>query len=411
MDEITLRNFRCFREEQTARVAPLTLLVGENSTGKSSFLAVIRALWDIAYLHRVPDFKEEPFDLGSFDEIAHHRGARGGQADEFGAGFSILSRGRHRRKGLDGPAWCFEVTFCRGGTAPVPLVRRLLGNETRIEIRHDPPEFSFATPGRSWSVPMPNNIRLGANGEDDRTVLPFFVAADLIRYNRQVLVNVNPATRVETSSPVDTDFELVEQFVDQFSIEPMEPGRPYASGPVRSIPRRTYDPARTTKNPEGDYVPMFLASKFLQNKNEWKELQEHIIDFGLRQAKPWKGGSDELETFHRKPAGSTPVRQRRSPPAGSECCMACGNACREAYTAGGEATNIEPRNNQCWCLHCFNGGGSTGSAAMTRRDGPAGVAGTIAKPREGLPGNLGGPNTSVWDTVGGDEPASRPIPA
>ena len=72
---------------------------------------------------------------------------------------------------------------------------------------------------------------------------------------------------------------------------------------------------------------------------------------GLRQAKPWRGGSDELETFHRRPVGSTPARQRRSPPAGTECCVARGNARREAYTGGGKATNIEPRNIQCWCLH------------------------------------------------------------
>ena len=92
MDEITLKNFRCFREEQTARLAPLTLLVGENSTGKTSFLAMIRALWDVAYRRTDPDFKEEPYDLGSFDEIAHHRGGRGGRAETFEAGFSARRR-------------------------------------------------------------------------------------------------------------------------------------------------------------------------------------------------------------------------------------------------------------------------------------------------------------------------------
>ena len=49
MDRITLENYRCFREKQTARLAPLTLLVGNNSTGKTSFLALIRALWDVAF--------------------------------------------------------------------------------------------------------------------------------------------------------------------------------------------------------------------------------------------------------------------------------------------------------------------------------------------------------------------------
>ena len=121
MDSITLKNFRCFREEQTARLAPLTLLVGENSTGKTSFLALIRAIWNLAYRYRIPDFKEEPYDLGSFDEISHHRGARGGRADEFQAGFNGKRRGRGRRA----PATRFDFTFAKVGTAPVPARRRI----------------------------------------------------------------------------------------------------------------------------------------------------------------------------------------------------------------------------------------------------------------------------------------------
>ena len=66
MDSITVKNLRCFGEEQTARLAPLPLLVGDNSTGKTSFLALIRALWDVAYREIVPNFKEPPYDLGSF---------------------------------------------------------------------------------------------------------------------------------------------------------------------------------------------------------------------------------------------------------------------------------------------------------------------------------------------------------
>ena len=37
MDHITLKNFRCFRGEQVARLAALPLLVGENSNGKTTF--------------------------------------------------------------------------------------------------------------------------------------------------------------------------------------------------------------------------------------------------------------------------------------------------------------------------------------------------------------------------------------
>ena len=88
MDKITVENFRCFRRQQRAGLAPLTLLVGENSSGKTSFLALIRALWDAAYSNRSPDFKEDPYDLGSFDEIVHFRGGRGGRSAEFHASFT-----------------------------------------------------------------------------------------------------------------------------------------------------------------------------------------------------------------------------------------------------------------------------------------------------------------------------------
>ena len=79
--EIRLRDFRCFGEPQTARLAPLTLLVGENSTGKTSFLAAVRAISDVAFRQREPDFREPPFDLGAFPEIVHTRGGKGKNAE------------------------------------------------------------------------------------------------------------------------------------------------------------------------------------------------------------------------------------------------------------------------------------------------------------------------------------------
>ena len=66
MNETRLKNFRCFRDEQRARLAPLTLLVGENSTGKTSFMAMIRILSDIAYrLHGTQTSKKTPTISGA----------------------------------------------------------------------------------------------------------------------------------------------------------------------------------------------------------------------------------------------------------------------------------------------------------------------------------------------------------
>src|SRR5262245_26461740 len=100
---------------------PLTLLVGENSTGKSSFLAAIRLAWDVAYSFRRIDFNEEPFLLGAFDQIAHFRGGRAGRAQTFE--LDLESQIRRRRRGRSELPQSLQVAhgaeFRRSGSHPV----------------------------------------------------------------------------------------------------------------------------------------------------------------------------------------------------------------------------------------------------------------------------------------------------
>ena len=55
---------------------------------------------------------------------------------------------------------------------------------------------------------------------------------------------------------------------------------PFASAPVRSKPRRTYDPARATPDPEGDYVPMYLAETLIGDGRKWETLKGRLERFG-----------------------------------------------------------------------------------------------------------------------------------
>ena len=87
MNSVTIENYRCFRSRQTARLAPLTLLVGENSTGKTAFMAMIRALRNAAFGYRTPDFREPPYDLGSFGEVVYGDSRQSEQPAFFSASF------------------------------------------------------------------------------------------------------------------------------------------------------------------------------------------------------------------------------------------------------------------------------------------------------------------------------------
>ncbi len=265
MDSVTLKNFRCFREEQTARLAPLTLLVGENSTGKTSFMAMIRALWDVAYRHRAPDFKEEPYDLGSFDEIAHHRGGRGGRTRAFEAGFEVAPTvPKDAPGGADRRPYRFDTTFECVGTAPHPVKLRVSRNGTSAEswLMDDVWGGQCQTPTNQWAyVPGASGVRVG---DDVLLVSPYY------------LTEINLFPRVP--EPSSDEMELIRELLVGFYGHTI--GRPYASAPVRSRPRRTYDPARVSRDPEGDYIPMYLASTYFQESQTWAGLQEALVRFG-----------------------------------------------------------------------------------------------------------------------------------
>ena len=74
---IELENVRCFTGRQSARTGRVTLLVGENGSGKSTFLGCYKAVAKLAALHDLAEdnhFDDAPFSMGQFDSIAR-RGA------------------------------------------------------------------------------------------------------------------------------------------------------------------------------------------------------------------------------------------------------------------------------------------------------------------------------------------------
>src|SRR5271166_3262785 len=76
MINVQFLNFRCFTRSAPVEIRPITLLIGENSTGKTSFLAGLRFIFEGFSGGTQNIFNKEPFFLGGFEEIAHRRGTR-----------------------------------------------------------------------------------------------------------------------------------------------------------------------------------------------------------------------------------------------------------------------------------------------------------------------------------------------
>lgn len=277
IDRIALKNFRCFRKAQSARLAPLTLLVGENNTGKTSFLAMLRALWDVAYSERVPDFKEDPYDLGSFDEIAHYRGGRGGRADTFGAGFNFTSKGAR-----ENVSYQFTVTFKQKGNVPLPVYIRLACPDQEIWLENFEEDeiwqLRFGTSKGAWQGEMPRGFDLDRNSPPTSL---FFMILQSQMEDQEIMNELTPLDGSVQSTA--EDWKQIQDLIFRFGLFGLgglfhREQRPYAGAPVRAKPQRTYDPARPTRDPEGDYIPMYLAT--VQNRENWETVKDGLEQFG-----------------------------------------------------------------------------------------------------------------------------------
>ncbi|MXW12169.1 MAG: AAA family ATPase [Synechococcus sp. SB0662_bin_45] len=289
MHSVTIENFRCFGKKQTARLAPLTLLVGENSTGKTSFLALLRALDDFFH-NDVPDFKKPPYDLGSFDEIAHYRGGRGGRAETFSAEITFPSTraGRQGERRL-------SVRFGkdRGGTAPIPVYLRISlaskskKEDTWVALNYGSSSIEVSTKRGRWNLSEHGNLhhRLMPSWQLQRQSMHLLAWSALGGFGGEKDSRFTDMYKPEEGSPDVTaqdmqDLRPLTAEIIETSAGSGEPTSLFASAPVRSQPHRTYNPARLAFDPEGDYVPMFLAELSSKQPKVWDKLKHSLENFG-----------------------------------------------------------------------------------------------------------------------------------
>ena len=257
--ELMLRDVRCFEGEQRSQLRPITLLVGENSTGKTTFLGCYAAL------HRMLsvggnfftfiddlDFNESPFAMGSFRDIVRSRRGPGGRINEFKLGFALEAR----QSGLSRS----ELTATFGESGSQPIVSSL-----RLGFSED----SYLTLRRTEDSRSRLEVSDGSTQDFD---FPFGQARFLLR----LLSEDDPS--LFQRSP-----ELKSTVKQMFG--PRGLALPVLSdlipvAPLRSKPKRTYDPVRETASPEGEHIPMLMMRLDRTSKEVWGSLHDDLVEFG-----------------------------------------------------------------------------------------------------------------------------------
>ena len=285
--EITLRDFRCFRERQTVPLAPLTLLVGENSTGKTSFLAAVRAVWDAGNWFGEPDFRRAPYDLGAFPEIVHSRSERANGPSSFSIGFKEL------KPWLSNRLFDFEVTFESRDAAPAPATIAWRYEAVSVEQHHtkgESPHFVFKLPSGSFEV----------NRFVEQQLCRAAAENDLENFSAYL----EPAAESQgyMLEPEHRE-EFLHLLIRSISFPVQE--RPFAGTPIHPPPRRTYDPTKLDSDPWGADVPSRFASLEFRDKSGWAVLKGKLDafgresglfdDFSVKQLTKSEGGPFQLQ--------------------------------------------------------------------------------------------------------------------
>jgi hypothetical protein len=278
--QLCFENIRCFSSPQSAAIRPVTLLVGENSSGKSTFLALCQIASAVANarVQGLP-FNEPPFLLGAYDQIASYRGGRAGRAKSFSISASVED---------DPGNGSLHAQFVPKAGQPSLHSWRLAAGKLALEIKP-------SSDGNALSVLLESPRASKVLSYDGR-----IGAFEILQLPVSFWANHPSFKDIET---VFSDLDIATLGRAWASIR-AEFGRgTYAFAPIRTSPQRTYDPVSAEPKPEGSHVPMLLASlSHSAAEGQWTTLRSALNKFGsssglFEQIEVIRKGKKESDPF------------------------------------------------------------------------------------------------------------------
>jgi hypothetical protein len=269
---ILLNGVRSFASAASMELRPLTLVVGENSAGKSTLLAMTDAVLNGRFLFRRPPFNVPPYQLGAFEDMASYAGGRSGRATKFSVG---LEREESSEKVIatyesdEGQPLLTKLDFrhldsdvSASFSGKVLRVRGRIGVETR---RRANPE---APPGTAFEE-VEAEVEVQFGGE---------TAPNTEADWRFALVRAILESRPEEAGRNQMELLTLIRKLPIFSLGTNLGARSIA--PVRTRPKRVYEAVTDQPDPEGDYIPFLLARTLMKGGATAEGLRRVLERFG-----------------------------------------------------------------------------------------------------------------------------------
>lgn len=290
--EIFLDGVRCFSQPTWVPIRPVTILVGENSSGKSTVLALVRIVWDVILSGMDPNdaFNEAPFAFGSFEHIVTYVGGRSGKRADFRIGLKfdadLPTRTHPRAALLVGKPMEVIATFAEvDGASSISRFEYLVpGVEGLIVKSNAAGSWTVQVEVFDGAVTQSSNeiaLREFPNMKGRYSVTMLIRALDELVFSSRVQLTKEGRASQKVPALTDRQSQVVERLWMALRSSPRSAERPYAFAPIRSSPRRTYDPVGMSPSPEGGHVPSVLAEIAARSPEKWAAIRKELELFGV----------------------------------------------------------------------------------------------------------------------------------
>lgn len=252
--QFTMEDVRCFAERQTLEIRPLTFLVGENSTGKTTALACFDVLSGYLRGDGV-DFNSHPYSMGTFRDIVRNSKKK---EKNFKLGFTS----KYNTEDIETTV---EFVEKHAGIEPVVSSITMKLTDGEIVVRSEDA--------------MGRVLRLDASNKEQNR---YKITCDTDRLNEYSVYLFFPPFAQASNGEIAFK-EYFKEKVKKFECGLSDIFRTmsvFSTSPVRSRPKRTYDPTREFDDPEGSDVPMHLMRIEATEKKNWEALKIQLVEFG-----------------------------------------------------------------------------------------------------------------------------------
>jgi predicted ATPase len=260
-----LDNVRSLAGNHVIPIKPLTLLIGENSSGKSTFLATISTVCNSSQYPIWPRFNDPPYNLGGYETIATSKGDHDERASYFAIGHRI-----RRENSNDDTEVLAKFTNNRGEAELSDFSIKSPQGNFRLYVKEKENDHYTARLSPASKKGKPTEFRVKRRSESYRKT-------DFISFLLTNNLDFNLVPSGRRKGRLDIDFTNLLQVLGHINLTDS-----LSIAPIRTKPSRTYDQVSDDYNPEGSHVPHLLARILSEgaNSEQKQELLTALELFG-----------------------------------------------------------------------------------------------------------------------------------